>query len=308
MQFFPSRQIFLQVGPLAIHWYGLMYLLAFLVIWWSVPRLQKYRGLSFSGEQISSLLTYGILGTLIGGRLGYIVFYAPEYFGENPWQILAVWNGGMASHGGFIGVAVAVWLFCRKHSVNFWKLADVLVIPIALGLALGRVGNFINLELFGPVTTLPWAIEIPGEFGLRHPTPLYAVAKNILIAGVCYLSLRKVEKPGSTLGIFLVLYAILRFLIEYLRVETAQGFDLGILYLTRGQLLTLPVFALGIWVLCCAHRSGNSSVLGPKRRGSTDTPQKTHDRPDDRGSTESGGTFGSSSDSGGGSDLGHSGL
>ena len=264
MQFFPTRQIFLQVGPLAVHWYGLMYLLAFLAIWWSVPRLQKYRELSLSKEQISSLLTYGILGTLIGGRLGYVVLYAPEYFGEHPWEILAVWNGGMASHGGFIGVAIAIWLFCRKHSVNFWKLADVLVVPIALGLAFGRIGNFINLELYGPITTLPWGMEIPGEFGLRHPTPLYAVLKNLLIASSCFYFLRTAKKPGSTLGIFLILYAILRFLIEYVRIETAAGFDIGIFELTRGQALTIPVFLIGLYIL---RRREQKEILLPEEHG-----------------------------------------
>lgn len=249
MSFFPTRQIALSIGPLAVHWYGLMYLLAFLTAWFLTPRLAKYRELSLSKEQQSSLLTYAILGTLIGGRLGYTAFYGADYFGDHPWEIFAVWRGGMSFHGGLVGVGIALWLFAKRQVLDFWKLLDIAVIPAALGLAFGRFGNFINQELYGPVTDLPWGMVIPGVEGLRHPTPLYAMVKDLLIAGVCFLHLRRDAIPGATTALFLILYGILRFSIEFVRIETASGLDLGILYLTRGQVLTIPLILVGLYLL-----------------------------------------------------------
>src|SRR3989338_3330687 len=226
MSFFPTRQIALEIGPVAIHWYGLMYLIAFLAAWWLVPRITKYRGLSLSKDQISSLLTYVILGTLVGGRIGYVLFYGAEYYGEHPWEIFAVWQGGMSSHGGLLGVVLSLFLFSKREKVDFWALADIAVIPAAIGLACGLFGNFINQELFGPVTTLPWGMSIPGVEGLRHPTPLYAMLKDLLIAGVCFLHLRATSKQqaaasyGVTAALFLILYGVLRFFIEFVRIET----------------------------------------------------------------------------------------
>lgn len=251
MHLFPSRQIFLEIGPLAIHWYGIMYLLAFLIAWWLLPVLAAKKGYQLSKDDIGTILFAGILGTIIGGRLGFVTFYAPEYYGDRPWRILALWEGGMSSHGGMIGVAVAMLIVLRKlkTKISLWQLGDLLIVPIAIGLALGRLGNFINLELYGPVTALPWGIQIPGVEGLRHPTPLYAMGKDLLIAGVCFLFLFRSRKEGTTLGLFFVLYGVLRFLVEFVRVETAGGLDLGILYLTRGQLLTIPVITIGLYIL-----------------------------------------------------------
>jgi phosphatidylglycerol---prolipoprotein diacylglyceryl transferase len=251
MTLFPTRQIIISLGPLAIHWYGVMYLLAFLLAWKLIPFLAKKKHISFSQDDVSNILFAGILGVLIGGRFGYIIFYGAEYYGKHPWEMFAVWKGGMSSHGGFIGVAITMLIVFNnlKGRVTIWQLGDLIVVPVAIGLALGRVGNFINLELYGPVTHLPWAISIPGVEGLRHPTPLYAAAKDLLIAGVCFFHLMKSQREGTTLGIFLILYGILRFLIENVRMETAPGFDLGILELTRGQMLTIPIFIIGLIIL-----------------------------------------------------------
>lgn len=251
MQLFPTRQIFLEIGPFAIHWYGIMYLLAFLAAWWLLPILAQKKGYPLTQDDIGNLLFAGILGTIIGGRLGYVVFYAPEYFGNHPWEILAVWKGGMSSHGGMIGVAIAMFIALRKlrEKITLWQLGDLLAVPIALGLAFGRFGNFINLELYGPVTDLPWGIAIPDVEGLRHPVQIYAMIKDIFIASVCYLSLMHMKKEGTTLGFFFVLYGILRFVTEFLRVETSEGFDVGMIHLTRGQMLTIPIILIGAWIL-----------------------------------------------------------
>lgn len=242
---FPSRTVVLQAGSLTIYWYGVLYVVAFGVVIFLTPRLGRYRQLTLNRQQWLELITWGIAGAVIGGRLGYVLFYNPTYFVAHPLDIFKLWQGGMASHGGFIGAALALWLGARQYRVPWRQLADVVVVPVALGLAFGRLGNFINQELYGTVTTLPWGIVIPGVDGLRHPTQLYAIAKDMFIAAICYWHLKKPHThPGQTTGLFLILYSILRFLIEFIRV---QDYPL-IFSLSRGQWLTIPLFVVGVWL------------------------------------------------------------
>jgi len=261
MHLFPTRQIFIELGPFAIHWYGVMYLLAFLLAWYLIPVLARKKNINLTKEDVSNLLFAGILGVIIGGRLGYVIFYAPEYFGRNPLEIFAVWKGGMSSHGGFIGVAVAVILSARKmrSRVSAWQICDLLAVPIALGLALGRFGNFINLELYGPTSSLPWAIAIEGVEGLRHPTMLYAMGKNLAIAIICFTFLMKSRRAGITTGVFFVLYGVFRFLVEFVRIETDSGLDVFGAHLTRGQILTIPIVLVGVYVLFL-HRKRSEKI------------------------------------------------
>ncbi|MEK7122901.1 MAG: prolipoprotein diacylglyceryl transferase [Patescibacteria group bacterium] len=250
IQFFPSRPIALSVFGFDVHWYGILYLVAFVLAYLLVPRLQKYRGLPLTKDQWGDILTWSVIGVLLGGRLGYVLLYDPRYFLSHPLEIFAVWQGGMASHGGFLGVTLAFLYMSRKHKISLLALADIAVIPVAIGLALGRFGNFINQELYGTVTTLPWGMSFPGAEGLRHPTQLYAVGKDLFIALVCFLHLRMPARPkGQTAGIFLVLYGVLRFLLEFLRENTHSMFVLGGLELSRGQWYSVPVFAIGIGIL-----------------------------------------------------------
>lgn len=192
---------------------------------WVLPRLQKYRDLKLSREDWWYILAWGMFGAVIGGRLGYVFFYESQYFLAHPGEILAIWNGGMASHGGFIGVGVTLWFSARKLKIDFLKLFDVIVVPAALALALGRVGNFLNGELFFP-PALAWL----------------AVGKDLLVSGISYLVLKKYSQPGAVLAAFLISYGLLRFLVEYLRVQEFAG-AWG---LTRGQMFTLPVILIGI--------------------------------------------------------------
>ncbi len=195
-----------------------------------------------------------VIGVIVGGRLGYVLFYEPTYFISQPLQIFALWQGGMSFHGGFLGVLIVLILWSRKHHVPFMALADIVVVPVAIGLALGRVGNFINQELYGTATTLPWGMYFPGaatiaESSLRHPTQLYAVGKDLLIAGICFWYLRltkkNVRRHGCTAAAFLILYGVGRFLLEYLREQQYPLTDIAGIALTRGQLLTLPLLLLG---------------------------------------------------------------
>lgn len=253
ISFFPSRIVAVSLFGFNVHWYGIMYFLAFVIAWFLVPRLQKKRGLSFSSDEWSGLLTAAVLGVIIGGRLGFVLFYEPAYFLANPLKILAVWEGGMASHGGFLGVAIAMWFQLRGKGMDtFFRVADVVTMPIAIGLMLGRLGNFINLELYGTVTDIPWAIAIPGVEGLRHPTQIYAMIKDAFLAGVCFwhLSGFKSVKPGITFSMFLMLYGVLRFIVEIYRDQTNVDMY-GVL--SEGQVLTIPLFLTGLglflWIL-----------------------------------------------------------
>ena len=245
---FPSRRVALEVFGFAIHWYGIMYLLAFLLAYFLLPKLQRQRGVSLLHDDWATVLSWGVIGVLVGGRLGYVLFYAPELLLRDPLEILKVWHGGMSSHGGFLGVILTVGLYLWRRRMPFLPIADLAVVPVALGLALGRLGNFINLELFGTVTDLPWAIAIPGVEGLRHPAQFYAMGKDLLIAAVCYWHLVRVRPvvPGHTAALFLMLYGILRFLVEYVRVQEYSLIDFGVLSLSRGQLLTVPIVLVGV--------------------------------------------------------------
>jgi phosphatidylglycerol---prolipoprotein diacylglyceryl transferase len=251
---FPSRTVALDLFGWQIHWYGLLYIAAFLVAWWLLPRLQRYRDLSFTSEDWSRLLSWGVGGVIVGGRLGYVLIYTPASYLVQPWRIFAVWEGGMSSHGGLVGVTLALlWVLRRRSWRDIAAVADLVVVPAAIGLALGRIGNFINMELYGTPTLLPWGIAIPGVPELRHPTQLYAVVKNLLIAGACFLHLRSVHaRPGRTVALFLMLYGVLRFLLEFLREQPYGVWDAGFMVLTPGQALTVPVLVAGVllWRVC----------------------------------------------------------
>lgn len=252
---FPSRAVAISFFDFDVHWYGLLYLAGFVLGYLLLPRLQHYRNLSLSKDVWSDILTWSVLGVLVGGRLGYVLLYDPAHFIANPLEIFAVWKGGMASHGGFLGVALALLYVSRKHKIPLLTLGDIVVVPIAIGLALGRVGNFINQELYGTVTTLPWGMAFPGAEGLRHPTQLYAVAKDLFIALVCFLHLRLPSRPkGETAGIFFVMYGVQRFFLEFLRENTHSMFSLGALELSRGQGYSVPIVVVGFVVLMWGWR------------------------------------------------------
>ncbi len=254
MHLFPSRTVALSLLGFDVHWYGLLYLVAFLVAYVLLPRLQHYRNLELSRDAWGDILSWGIIGVLLGGRFGYMLFYDLGYFLMHPLDVFAVWKGGMSSHGGFLGVILSMVYSCRKHKISLLALGDIVVVPVAIGLALGRVGNFINQELYGIPTTLPWGIAIPGIEELRHPTQLYAVVKDLFIALACYLHLRLPLRPkGQTAGIFLVLYGVLRFALEFLREPTHTALLLGPLILTRGQVYSVPIVVGGIAVLIFAQ-------------------------------------------------------
>ena len=260
LAFFPARRVAVEILGFPIYWYGLLYLAAFLLASYLLPRLQRLRKLALTGKEWSDILTWAVVGVLAGGRVGYVLFYRLGDFLHNPLVLFDVRSGGMASHGGFLGVTLALlWVLRKRPWSEKLAIADVAVVPVAIGLACGRLGNFINQELYGTVTTLPWGMHFPGAEGLRHPTQLYAIAKDLLIASTCFAYLRRTRQsfvPGRAMALFLLLYGVLRFLVEIVRDQTGVA-TYG--PLSEGQLLTIPVFLAGaaIWYRTTRRSTGS---------------------------------------------------
>lgn len=237
-------------GPVRIHWYGIMYAVAFGLAWWILSR--RHGRLGLSREQVGDLVFAGILGVILGGRLGYVLFYNPGYYLTHPLAVFAIWDGGMAFHGGLLGVAVAGIWFARRNGLGILALADFITPIVPIGLGLGRLGNFINGELWGRPATpdLPWAMVFPHVDRLpRHPSQLY----ELLLEGVALFALvwvldRRLRVPGRLFGVLLLGYGLMRFGVEYFRAPDPQ-LGLLLLGLSMGQLLSLPMVAVGGWLL-----------------------------------------------------------
>lgn len=252
------------LGPLAVRWYGLMYLLAF-AQFILLGRLRIRRGSApFDQEQLDDLLFYGMLGVILGGRLGQVLFYEPGYYLNNPLEIIAIWKGGMSFHGGFLGVLTAMAIWARKHGSDWFAVTDFIAPLVPLGLAAGRLGNFINGELWGRVvgSDLPWAMAFPqaGNLLPRHPSQLYHIGlEGLLLFAVLWLSTVKTRPRGFASGLFLVGYGICRFVTEFFREPDAGIF--GHSYaISMGQWLSLPMVAVGLFLLLRTRRSAQSSA------------------------------------------------
>ena len=250
--------IALKLGPVAIHWYGLTYLVAFaLFLWLASLRVAQpqFAERGWTRRDVEDLLFYGVLGVVIGGRLGYVLFYKPGYYGSHPLEIFAVWRGGMAFHGGLLGVIAAMVLFARNRKRAFLDVADLIAPCVPTGLASGRLGNFINGELWGRAADpgLPWGMVFPqsGSDFARHPSQLYQLMlEGLLLFVLLWLYARKPRQLGQVSGAFLVGYGLLRFIAEYFR-EPDSFLGLLALNMSMGQWLCLPMMAAGValWVL-----------------------------------------------------------
>ena len=252
--------IAIQIGPLAVHWYGLMYVLAFaLFILLGRVRIKQphIAVLGWQKEDLDDMLFYGMLGVVIGGRLGEVLFYRPEYFLHNPLEIFMVWHGGMSFHGGFLGVILAMYLWSRKAGRNLFDVLDFIAPLVPLGYAAGRLGNFINAELPGRIApeTLPWAMQWPGIPYPVHPSPLYQMLiDGILVFIILWLYARK-QRPRMAVGaMFTLLYGCARFFTEYFRTPDWEVVWLGV-PITSGQMLSLPMIVGAIVLLVWAYKS-----------------------------------------------------
>jgi phosphatidylglycerol:prolipoprotein diacylglycerol transferase len=238
--------IALQIGPLAIRWYGLMYLAAFGFLWW-LGRIRIARGLApINREQFDDLIFLGVLGTILGGRLGYVLFYKPAYYLSHPLEIFAIWQGGMAFHGGFLGVLAAAAFYAWRQKVDWWRLMDFVAPCVPTGLAAGRLGNFINGELWGRPTDLPWGMVFRGAGSLpRPPSQLYQFAREgVLLFVLLWWYASKPRARGAVSAMFLMGYGALRFIAEFAR-EPDDFLGLLALNLSMGQWLSLPMIAAG---------------------------------------------------------------
>ena len=246
------------IGPLAVRWYGLMYLLAFgLFIALGRWRLKMRPELGFSTQDLDDLLFYGVLGVILGGRLGQVLFYEPGYYLSHPLEILAVWKGGMSFHGGFLGVLVAMAWFARKTGRSFWQVTDFIAPMVPTGLAAGRIGNFINGELWGRVAdpSLPWAMVFPWvDAQPRHPSQLYQMSGEGLLLFVLLWWYAAQPRPQRAVSaVFLIGYGVARFVAEVFREPDAGIFGLSYT-ISMGQWLSLPMILVGVVLLVTAKR------------------------------------------------------
>lgn len=257
------------IGPLSIHWYGLMYLLGFtLFVLLGRYRIKHNPHATFTYEMLDDALFYGMLGVILGGRLGHVLFYQFGYYLEHPLHIFAIWEGGMSFHGGFLGVFTAMMLLARKYKLSWLTVTDFVIPLIPLGLAAGRIGNFINGELWGRHTDVPWGMVFPyvDEFP-RHPSQLYQFAlEGVLLFIFIWIYSSKPRATGAVTGMFMIGYGVLRSFAEFFR-EPEDGF-MGVMTLgiTMGQWLSIPMIVAGIAVLMWAKRQTSGDLKNNQRK------------------------------------------
>ncbi|MFO7766340.1 MAG: prolipoprotein diacylglyceryl transferase [Pelovirga sp.] len=238
--------VIFSLGPFAVHWYGLMYLLSFVGGYFMMVHICRLRGYPLAREGVADLLFYCVIGVIAGGRLGYVLFYNPGYYLHNPHEIFYLWEGGMSFHGGLIGVVLMLLWFALRRSIPLLQLGDLTVAAVPIGLGLGRIGNFINGELWGRQTDLPWGIVFPvAGPEPRHPSQLYeAFLEGLVLLLIIYCLHRLGVKRGVPVAVFLIGYGTARFMVEFIRVPDAH---LGFLWggATMGQLLSAPMMIIG---------------------------------------------------------------
>ena len=245
------------IGPLKIHWYGLMYLVGIGAAWWLAKRRLAQFDPTWNKDTLSDLVFWCALGVIVGGRLGYVLFYDLASYIANPALALRIWEGGMSFHGGFLGVLLAVLWFAHKYKKPFWALVDFIAPLVPIGLGAGRIGNFINAELWGKATNLPWAMVFPTDPAqlARHPSQLYQFAlEGVALFVILWLYTRKPRPTMAVSGLFAICYGVFRFIVEFVRVPDAQLGYLAFDWLTMGQVLCVPMIAVGIGLMVMAYK------------------------------------------------------
>ncbi|MCK9532542.1 MAG: prolipoprotein diacylglyceryl transferase [Gammaproteobacteria bacterium] len=243
------------LGPVKVHWYGLMYLVGFAAGWWLLRLRARRPGSGWQPQQIDDLLFYAALGVILGGRIGYVLFYNFSAFLAEPLMLIRLWEGGMSFHGGLLGVLVALGWYARREGRRWFAVVDFLAPVVPIGLGAGRIGNFINAELWGKVTDVPWAMVFPGAGPLpRHPSQLYEfLLEGVALFIILWLFSRKPRPLGAISGVFALCYGLFRFLVEFVREPDAHLGYLAFGWVTMGQVLSLPLMAVGLFLLWYAY-------------------------------------------------------
>ncbi len=246
---FPSIDpVAITIGPFSIYWYALSYIVGIFGGLFYAGKISEKYSLNITKKHLDTLFTYVVLGIIIGGRSGYVLIYDPLKYLENPSEIFQTYKGGMSFHGGFAGFILASYIFCRIHKIEYFKLMDLAAIVTPFAIFLGRVANFINGELYGRVTDVPWAMIFPDSDGLpRHPSQLYeASLEGVLLLLIMYFASKKLHKTGYNIGVFLIFYSSFRIFCEFFREPDIQiGFVVS--GITMGQLLSIPTLILGTY-------------------------------------------------------------
>lgn len=255
--------VIIQLGPLAVRWYALAYVAGILLGWWYLIRLNK-KDEVLNKKALDDIIVWATLGIILGGRLGYVLFYNAEYYFTYPLEILKVWSGGMSFHGGLVGLLAAIYLLCCKEKLSFLRVMDLVACVAPIGLFFGRVANFINGELYGRVTDVAWGVVFPGGGELpRHPSQLYEALLEglaLFIIMVLLIAFTKIRKrPGALGGVFLMGYALSRSVVEFFREPDEQ---IGFLFhdFTMGQLLSAPMFLIGLVMIIWSIRAKKHHV------------------------------------------------
>lgn len=249
MEFHSIDPVILKIGPFALRWYGLMYILGFISSYLLVIYQIRKKSMNIKREFIDDLYFYLILGLITGARLGYILFYNLEFYIKNPLEVFIIWHGGMSFHGGLLGTFLAGLFFIRKRKMVFFKIADLIIPTAPIGLGLGRIGNFINGELYGKPSSLPWAMIFPDAGVIpRHPSQLYeAFFEGLCLFLILWFYKDRKKHEGDVFSVFLILYGIFRIFCEFFREPDAQiGYIFG--FLTMGQILSFIMICLGCFI------------------------------------------------------------
>ena len=263
LQFPVIDPIIFSIGPVALRWYGMMYLIGFLGAMLIANKAADNSDGQWTRDQVSDLLFYGFLGVILGGRIGYVLFYQWEYFLADPLYLFQIWQGGMSFHGGLLGVTAAVYIFARKANKSFLSVGDFVVPLVPIGLGMGRLGNFINAELWGRQTDVPWAMVFPNDSLQlpRHPSQLYEFfLEGVVLFVILYFVTRKPRSLGLASGIFLIGYGVFRSIVEFYREPDAH-LGLYFSFISKGQILSIPMILAGMLIIYIGYLIQEKSAI-----------------------------------------------
>jgi len=279
LQFPVIDPVIFSIGPVSLRWYGTMYLIGFLAAMFMANKAADRSNGSWTREQVSDLLFYGFLGVILGGRVGYVLFYQFDYFLSDPLYLFQIWQGGMSFHGGLLGVILAIFIFARKTQKNFLEVGDFVAPLVPIGLGMGRLGNFINAELWGRQTDVSWAMVFPTDplQVPRHPSQLYEFAlEGVVLFAILYIISRKTRSLGLASGAFLIGYGIFRSIVEFFREPDAH-LGLYFSFISKGQILSIPMVLVGILIIYLGYLSQQKAAIASSEKASNSSvksPQK----------------------------------